>query len=159
MGTSKFPNHPAWMPGVGGILFLLRGSSISLCATFKLARVGFSQCVPPSSPEFYSMGQCPSSLFWEAFAYFFHFGSVSEHPFCARQSARVPTFLRGGTTPLGWPDLRHPMSHPGIAPSISRLRVCPVRFVRLWLASLPSRIRTYYNALYRRAPLPSGLRE
>ncbi len=45
-GSTKLPQSAALMPGVGGILFLLRGTTISLSATHKLARVGCLQFVP-----------------------------------------------------------------------------------------------------------------
>lgn len=68
------------MPRVSRVLFLLRGSDISLSATFKLARVRFSQYVPHYS-----------SLFWETFAYVFASVSFPHTAFRVRD-APCPDF-------------------------------------------------------------------
>jgi hypothetical protein len=134
------------MPGVGGILFLFRGSSISLCATLKLAWLGFRQCVPPSveasKPRPMSVRRYSASH-----SLMFSLRARLVPPV----DCHVPTFLLTSTTLAGWPDLQHPTGLEGIAPTLGRLRVSSVSS-SAQASSLRGRNRTCYVRLYRPPP-------
>jgi hypothetical protein len=141
------------MPGVGGILFLFRGSSISLCATLKLAWLGFRQCVPPSveasKPRPMSVRRYSASH-----SLMFSLRARLVPPV----DCHVPTFLLTSTTLAGWPDLQHLTGLEGFAPTTCALRAHRTSLCASSQQS-PRQESNLLRATLQAASRPSGLSE